>query len=1654
MSSTFEGAHDFVLSASEINFGITNYYGHGGDSKATALAELRKHIAAGAMHNSDERCDAPKCHPETRVAVQEEAMGWILNGDGEGEEELEKILWLTGPAGGGKTAIMGSIAETCHKKGLLAFSFFFSSFVGSVNRRSKRCLVATMAYQLIQHDALRDVGECILASVERNPAIFEQQLEVQFDQLVLRPLRQCRRDSHSAGLPWPKVIVIDGLDECDVVQYANSDVPSSHVSPRTKEADQTEILHMLLKAVNDPSFPFRIIVASRPEPAIQSFFTDIASHITRKIFLDDKYNPDADMLLFLGAKFVYIRRRYHLPHSWPSDDVKKALVRNASGQFVYVATAMRFIGGSSAPPQELLAQVTELPVTDSTHPFAPLDALYTHILGSSSNPPLAVRWLRFIFSDHPSLQGVSTHILSQEPASAWFLRLFLESSPGEAIFVLGGLNSLISIPPTEDHTSPYTLFHKSLTDFLENESRCGDLFVDNPWDLYWRRSMEIWKDKGPATALTALEKNRFLDQYLEIDLFGSFVFEKDFDLYDIACASEINFGTTNYYGDGRGSKAAALERLRENIAAGAMHNSDERCDAPKCHPETRVAVQEEVVGWILDEAHKGEGASILWLTGPAGGGKTAIMGSIADICHQKGLLACGFFFSSFAGAASRRSKRCLVATMAYQLLQHDALRDVGERILSSVERNPAIFEQQLEVQLDQLVLRPLRECRRDPDGLPWPKVIVIDGLDECDAVQYIDIVQSPHVTPRTKEADQTEILYMLLEAANDPSFPFRIIVASRPEPAIQAFFNKDIASSTTRKIFLDAKYNPNADMLLFLDAKLSDIRRQYHLPHLWPSENLKQTLIDNASGQFIYVATAMRFIGGSSALPQELFSTVLHLPVMNVSSNPFAPLDALYSHIISSSSNPLLTVRWLCIIFVLFPALVNIHTATEYVSAWFSQLFMQSSPGEATYVLGGLHSLISIPPTEDHTSPYSLFHKSLTDFLTDGSRCGDLYVDGDAVGELYTHRYLEIWKTFEKAHDFTLKASEINFGTTNYYGHVGGSKAAALDKLREHIAAGAMHNSDERCSAPKCHPETRVAVQEETMAWILDDDAERAPSSMLWVTGPAGGGKTAIMGSVANTCYEKGLLACGFFFSSFAGSLNRRSKRCLVATMAYQLVQHEALRDVGERILSSVERNPAIFEQQLEVQLDQLVLRPLRESRRDPDGPAPWPKVVIIDGLDECDTVQHGENTFLYPHVNPRTKEEDQNEILHLLLKAANDQYFPFRIIIASRPEPTFQSFFTIVANHIAQQIFLDDKYNPNADMLLFLEAKFADIRRRYPKLPRSWPSEDVKQILIENASGQFIYVATVMRYVGGTLALPQELLDQVLKLRPTNASTNPFAPLDALYTHIIKSCPNPQLTASWLLTIFNFFPLFKDTIALGKTDSVSAWCSQLFLESSPGEATYVLGGLNSLIMIPAIEDRTSPYSLFHKSLTDFFMERSRCGDLYVEDELYLYTLRYTEIWKNKGPATTLDALEMGIFLDHYFTMHVLNFSAHIPERDLALYDISWWMRSQNERFRARNPSDALGLANVQKVKMLFLAMHHDCKWYRRCRPVCRYVRQSMLEELQKLGWTTPSGMRKLLRLKFTRMFDPEESGIEQPLLPSIAAEGAEEPGESNREPR
>jgi len=131
---------------------------------------LHRETATAAFHNSDERFDPPKCHPNTRLAVLAKIMRWIKR-----EEDLDTfIMWMYGPAGAGKSAIAQTIAEMCDEEILLLASFFFSR--NDPSRSTVKPPIATIAYQITLN--LPDARDAILGAIERDPLIFSKSLVV------------------------------------------------------------------------------------------------------------------------------------------------------------------------------------------------------------------------------------------------------------------------------------------------------------------------------------------------------------------------------------------------------------------------------------------------------------------------------------------------------------------------------------------------------------------------------------------------------------------------------------------------------------------------------------------------------------------------------------------------------------------------------------------------------------------------------------------------------------------------------------------------------------------------------------------------------------------------------------------------------------------------------------------------------------------------------------------------------------------------------------------------------------------------------------------------------------------------------------------------------------------------------------------------------------------------------------------------------------------------------------------------------------------------------------------------------------------------------------------------------------------------------------
>ena len=413
-----------------------------------------------------------------------------------------------------------------------------------------------------------------------------------------------------------------------------------------------------------------------------------------------------------------------------------------------------------------------------------------------------------------------------------------------------------------------------------------------------------------------------------------------------------------------------------------MHNSKERFDAPRCHKDTRMAVLKDISGWILDES---SGSRILWLTAPAGSGKSAILQEIAEMFDESGGLAASFFFSRMAD--KRNNETHFIATIAFQLAM--SIPSTRPFIEQAIMIDPSLFDKVLLNQMRRLVVEPMVHASLHPkNGSPWPSLLVIDGLDECMGATA-----------------QRDILLVLKDALRrlEVSLPrLCVLISSRPEPAICEVFTEDL-SAMTYHLVLDSHYKPDDDIALYLQSSFSDIYRRRHksfpsmlsLAQPWPSKDIISFLVKKSSGQFIFAATVVRFVGADRKVPTSQLQIVMDIcKSVNSSlhlSNPFILLDELYAHVLRLSEDLEKVLTYLGAIFNL--------SGSQTLSCDFLHPLLGLSSEDLSLLFWDLHSIMHVPVSE--TDQLHFHHASFGDFLMNKHRSGVLHID-----ELKAHLYL------------------------------------------------------------------------------------------------------------------------------------------------------------------------------------------------------------------------------------------------------------------------------------------------------------------------------------------------------------------------------------------------------------------------------------------------------------------------------------------------------------------------------------------------------------------------------------------------------------------------------------------------------------------------
>lgn len=413
--------------------------------------------------------------------------------------------------------------------------------------------------------------------------------------------------------------------------------------------------------------------------------------------------------------------------------------------------------------------------------------------------------------------------------------------------------------------------------------------------------------------------------------------------------------------------------------------------------------------------------------------------------------------------------------------------------------------------------------------------------------------------------------------------------------------------------------------------------------------------------------------------------------------------------------------------------------------------------------------------------------------------------------------------------------------------------------LIENSAPDALYND----RLEECSPGTRVEAIREIMEWIENHDA---PSRMLCMTAPAGAGKSTLQYTIARTCMDNGILASSFFPS--IANPTRYTVATIIPTIAYQLGQkNPALKQF---IKCVVEKDVSVFSQSLQAQFTALIVTPFKcfQKNQGRDGARSFPYAILIDGLDEC-----GE-------------EDRQAELLLAIRQTLLVEELPFRIFITSRPE---KSISTAIGHGgsldgVAYQLQLDG-HDVTHDLRLYLQEKLLEL---FGACTPQWFTEHDAEILIQSASGQFVFLATVFNYISEGQGPSADKLKTVLtwtrQHQRDSEYAQPFDALDNLYTHILLEAKDAYEGISshagrdflLLVRLYQANNIFDLAIRL----PVDILTAMLNLECHGLEN--LLSNIPSLVAVERDHERELRLRIHHKSFSDFWTEKSRAKDLFV----------------------------------------------------------------------------------------------------------------------------------------------------------------------------
>jgi hypothetical protein len=376
------------------------------------------------------------CLKGTRKEVLWEIECW-LNG-----KQSQRVFWLNGLAGTGKSTIAQTFAEKSFADGKLGASFFCSR--DFEDRSNLHMIFPTLAFQLAyQYPLFRKE---LLQVLRAHRDVGQESLCSQMEKLIVGPLK---------ATSIPTLIIIDALDEC-------------------KDEEPASVILSILSRCVDKIPKAKFFITGRPEAPIRSGFRLKSLLPITEVLKLHEVKPetvDNDIKQFFQTKLANLaenRSDCDSTTDWPSSSDIEILCKKAAGFFIYASTVVKFVGSRLGLLTERLALITSLPQSTTEEGRSGIDELYTEVLQQAFhtlNADNSQQCLRF-------QTVVGTILLIFNPLSIKGLSELLGCGPQHIRNTMCSLHSLLLIP--ESIEDPIHIFHKSFPDFLLDSDRCQD----------------------------------------------------------------------------------------------------------------------------------------------------------------------------------------------------------------------------------------------------------------------------------------------------------------------------------------------------------------------------------------------------------------------------------------------------------------------------------------------------------------------------------------------------------------------------------------------------------------------------------------------------------------------------------------------------------------------------------------------------------------------------------------------------------------------------------------------------------------------------------------------------------------------------------------------------------------------------------------------------------------------------------------------------------------------------------------------------------------------------------------------------------------------------------------------------------------------------